>query len=161
VPISPALGLSIAAVVVVAMGTAASLDQSIKQLPARRRIGALAYSDYSLAADAHNAFFWYGPLVAAWIIIVLGSAVVGWSDHPSDQRALALAATVVGVVGHFFVTGVFAAPALISQRKVVGDEAALARVFNRFERWQAVRAAIDVLTLAATVWVLVVTISGA
>ena len=30
----------------------ASLDQSIKQLPARRRIGAVDYSAYSRASDA-------------------------------------------------------------------------------------------------------------
>jgi hypothetical protein len=32
----------------------ASLDQSVKQLPARKRIGAVAYSVYAEAADLGN-----------------------------------------------------------------------------------------------------------
>jgi hypothetical protein len=53
-----ATGLLIAAVVVAAMGAAASLDQLIKQVPARYRIGVVAYSAYSRAADFHTGI-WY------------------------------------------------------------------------------------------------------
>jgi hypothetical protein len=158
--VDAALGLVIAAVVVSAMAAAASLDQSIKQLPTRRRIGALAYSGYSLVADARNGLFWYVPLVIAWIPITVAAAVVGWADHPNDQRAIALATTVVGVAAHILVTGVFAAPTLVSQRAAAGDERALERVFDRFERWQTIRAVIDVATLGASVWALVATIAS-
>ena len=101
-----ALALVIAAVVVTAMAAAASLDQSIKQLPARRRIGALAYSDFSLIADARNGLFWYVPLAIAWVLATTAAAVLGWADHPDEQRSLALAAVVVGVAAHVLVTGV-------------------------------------------------------
>jgi hypothetical protein len=148
------LGLVIAAVVISAMAAAASLDQSIKQLPARRRIGVLAYSNYSLAADAQNGLFWYVPLAMAWVVVTFAAAISGWSDHPGELRALALAAMFVGVVAHILVTGVFAAPALLAQRRFAGDEHALERVFNRFERWQTVRTLIDIATLGATVWAL-------
>lgn len=158
--ITAALGLVIAAVVVGAMVAAASLDQSIKQLPTRRRIGALAYSDYSLAADARNGLFWYVPLALAWVVTTMAAAVVGWADHPEEQRALALAAMFVGVTAHVLVTGVFAAPALLSQRRAAGDERALERVFDRFERWQTVRALIDVATLTGTVWALTATLAA-
>lgn len=158
--ITAALGLVIAAVVVGAMVAAASLDQSIKQLPTRRRIGALAYSDYSLAADARNGLFWYVPLALAWVVTTMAAAVVGWADHPEEQRALALAAMLVGVTAHVLVTGVFAAPALLSQRRAAGDERALERVFDRFERWQTVRALIDVATLTGTVWALTGTLAA-
>jgi hypothetical protein len=159
-PIDAALGLVIAAVVVCAMVAAASLDQSIKQLPARRQIGALAYSTYSLAADAHYGLRWYVPLGAVWLPVTVAAAVVGWWDHPAEPRALALAAMVVGVVGHVVVTALFAAPTLLSQREVAGDERALARVFDQFERSHSVRAVIDVATLAASLWALVATVTG-
>jgi len=154
------LGLVTAAVVVSAVAAAASLDQSIKQLPARRTIGALAYSNYSLAADAHNGLLWYVPLAVTWVVVTLAAAISGWSDHPGEVRALALAAMFVGVTAHILVTGVFAAPALLAQRRVAGDERALERVFDRFERWQTVRSLIDTATLGASVWALLGTISN-
>jgi hypothetical protein len=160
VPVNAAVGLEIATVVASAMVAAASLDQSIKQLPARRRIGALAYSAYSLAADAGTGLRWYLPLFVVWVPLTLAAAVAGWADAPGEGRALALAAAVVGVVAHILVTALFAAPALLAQRRVAGDANALARVFDRFARWQAVRALIDVATLAATVWALVATIAS-
>lgn len=158
--IDVSVSLVIAAVVASAMAAAASLDQSIKQLPTRRRIGAVAYSRYSLVADARNGLFWYVPLAIVWIPITVGAAVTGWADHPGEQRALALGILVAGVIVHIVVTGAFAGPTLLSQRRVAGDEGALERVFDRFERWQALRAVIDVATLGAAVWALVATVSG-
>jgi hypothetical protein len=153
------VALVIAAVVSSAMAAAASLDQSVKQLPTRRRIGVVAYSRYSLVADARNGLFWYVPLAIAWIPITVGAAITGWADRPSQLRALALAMVVLGVTAHLIVTGAFAGPALLSQRRVAGDEDALERVFDRFARWQILRAAIDVATLGAAVWALVLTMA--
>lgn len=48
-----------------------------------------------------------------------------------------------------------AAPTNFSQRRVARDEAALARVFDRFERWQTLRAALQVLNFGAMLWALV------
>ncbi len=63
---------------------------------------------------------------------------------------------VAGLVAHLLVTAVFAAPALLSQRRIRhDDEKALAAVFDRFERWHLVRTLIDVGTLIAGVWALV------
>ena len=46
-----------------------------------------------------------------------------------------------------------AAPTNFSQRKVTqDDETALAEIFNRFERWQTARAALQVLNLGAMLW---------
>jgi hypothetical protein len=49
-----------------------------------------------------------------------------------------------------------AAPTNFSQRRAVGDEAALTRIFNRFERWQALRAVLQVLNFGALLWALIV-----
>ena len=154
------ISLVIAAVVMSAMAASASLDQSIKQLPSRRKIGAIAYSNYSQVADARNGLLWYVPLAGAWVVAIVAAAISGWSDHPGELRALALAAMLVGVGAHILVTGVFAAPALLAQRRVAGNEQALERVFDRFERWQAVRALIDIATLGASVWALLATLTA-
>jgi hypothetical protein len=46
-----------------------------------------------------------------------------------------------------------AAPTNFSQRKVAqNDEAALTRIFDRFERWQTARATLQTLNLGAVLW---------
>jgi hypothetical protein len=52
-----------------------------------------------------------------------------------------------------------AAPTNFSQRWVAKDEAALARVFDRFERWQTLRAVVQVLNFGAMLWALVTYVS--
>ena len=56
--VTATVALQIAAAVVASMGATASLDQLIKQVPARHRIGVVAYSAYSRAADFHTGIFY-------------------------------------------------------------------------------------------------------
>jgi hypothetical protein len=68
---------------------------------------------------------------------------------------------VAGLVAHILVTGLFAAPILLSQRKIDrDDEKALAALFDCFQRWHLVRTLIDLGTLGATVWALVASLSA-
>jgi hypothetical protein len=46
------------------------------------------------------------------------------------------------------------APWQSAERKVADDERALAAVLQQFERWQALRASLQFLTFAVTVWAL-------
>ncbi|MGH2514139.1 MAG: hypothetical protein ACRDHP_00640, partial [Ktedonobacterales bacterium] len=55
----------------------ASLDQSIKQLPARHRMGVVAFSAYSRAADLGNGVVWYALLGVGAAVITIAAAVVG------------------------------------------------------------------------------------
>ena len=157
--ITLASGLLIAAVVVVSMGAAANLDQLLKQVRARHRIGVVAYAAYSRAADFHTGILYYVPIIVGWLVLIPAAAIAGWADGASGQRALALACMVAGLVAHSLVTGLFAAPILLSQRKIPhDDEKALAAVFDRFQRWHGVRTVIDLATLGAAVWALVATL---
>ena len=151
--------LLIAAVVVTTMGATASLDQLIKQVPARHRIGVVAYSAYSRAADFHTGLFFYVPIIVGWVTLIPAAVIAGWVDGASGERALALAGMVAGLASHMLVTALFAAPILLSQRKIrPDDEKALTIVFERFQRWHGVRTVIDAGTCGATVWALVTTI---
>ena len=153
-----ATGLLIAAVVVASMGAAASLDQLLKQVRARHRIAVVAYSAYSRAADFHTGMLFYVPIIIGWMVLIPAAAIAGWADGASGKRALALILMVAGLAAHMLVTGLFAAPTLLSQRKIPhDDERALSAVFDRFQRWHGVRTVIDVATLGATVWALVAT----
>ncbi|MDQ3965929.1 MAG: hypothetical protein M3246_05685 [Actinomycetota bacterium] len=54
----------------------ASLDQSIKQLPARHRIGVVAYSKYSRASDLEPGVLWYGILGVGAAVLTIAAAIL-------------------------------------------------------------------------------------
>jgi hypothetical protein len=59
----------------------ASFDQSIKQLPARRRSGVVAFSAYSRASDQANGVAWYAAFGVGGAAAASASPVSG-SDRP-------------------------------------------------------------------------------
>jgi hypothetical protein len=136
--------------------TGASLDQSIKQLPARNRIGVLAFARYSQAADLANGVPWYAALGIGTALLSLAAAIATLTQHPSGLAAAALVVLIVATVAHSAVTA-RAAPTNFSQRAAGDDEAALAAIFDRFARWQTTRAALQVLALLAALTALATT----
>ncbi len=130
----------------------ASLDQSIKQLPARHRIGAVDYSAYSRASDLGNGIAFYGTLGVGAAALTIAAAVSAHPREPQSRRTPPLYAAAGLAVLHSLAT-TRAAPTNFSQRKVAeNDEAALTEIFDRFERWQTARAALQVLNLGAMLW---------
>ena len=80
------------------------------------------------------------------------AAVSAHRYEPRSQRTPPLYAAAGLAVLHSLAT-TQAAPTNFSQRKVTqDDETALAEIFNRFERWQAARAALQVLNLGTMLW---------
>lgn len=134
----------------------ASLDQSIKQLPARHRIGTLAFSRYSQAADLANGIAWYAMLGVGTAALTVVAVITGLLGHPTPPVTIALWAVAGATLLHSFATA-RAAPANFRQRALGEDEQALAELFDHFERWQTFRvicqvaALISVLTAAAMV----------
>lgn len=118
--------------------TGASLDQSIKQLPARRRIGVLAFSRYSQAADLANGVPWYAGLGIGTALLTLLAAVAGLLERPAVLSAVALGVALAATLLHSVATA-RAAPMNFGQRRLGNDESALVELFDRFERWQTFR----------------------
>jgi len=130
----------------------ASLDQSTKQLPARRRIGAVNYSAYSRASDFGNGIAFYGILGIGAAVLTIAAAMSAHRHEPRSRRTPPLYAAAGLTVLHSLAT-TQAAPTNFSQRKVAqNDEAALTRIFDRFERWQTARATLQTLNLGAMLW---------
>ena len=75
---------------------------------------------------------------------------------PSDQAAPLELAGVLAIA-HTLTTA-RAAPINFSQRHVGDDEAALAILFDRFERWQTARAILQLGTFLAMLWALAATV---
>jgi hypothetical protein len=147
--------LVIGAVIANGLLAGASLDQSIKQLPARHRIGVIAFSAYSRASDLGNGIAFYAILGISAALLCIAAAITAAAqgvNAPDLSTALNLSALLA--VLHSLVT-TQAAPTNFSQRKVADDEAALQRIFNRFERWQALRAGLQIINFLVSLWVLV------
>jgi hypothetical protein len=139
----------------------ASVDQSVEQLPARHRIGVRAYHAYTQASHMANGRFWLIPLGIAGPILRLAAALA--AQNLGLARAATLPVYVAAALGvaHLLATAKAGrinwqlAPWQPPERQIK-DEATLAAVFRRFERWQAVRAALQFLTFAVGVWALAV-----
>src|SRR5262249_54434031 len=132
----------------------ASLDQSIKQLPARHRIGAVAYSAYSRAADLGNGILFYGILGIGAAVLTIAAAIAAHVAAISTGARVAADLGAVLAVLHSPAT-TQAAPAMFSQRSAAKDPAKLTRLFNRFARWQAARAVLQAANFGVLIWGLV------
>jgi hypothetical protein len=131
----------------------ASLDQSIKQLPARHRIGAIAYSAYAKASDLGNGIVWYAILGIGAALLTIVTASVVFTQRNNAPFALPVYIAAVLSIFHSLAT-TQAAPTMFSQRRYENDEAALTSIFNRFEHWQTIRVVLQLLTLLALLWAL-------
>jgi hypothetical protein len=137
----------------IAAGT--SLDVSIRQLPARHRIGVLAYSTYSQATDLGTAIFWYIGVGVSAFLFALAAALVALLQRAPLVHTLPITLFASFWIVHLLITLIWAVPTLPRQRQVTTDEQQLTIIFNRFEHLQTVRVVIDVLIFGTTLWALV------
>jgi hypothetical protein len=147
--------LVIATTALSGIAAGASLDVSIRQLPARHRIGVIAYSAYSQATDLGTARIWYPPLGIGTLLLALATAVTAFFQQVALPHALPIYVAAVLWVVHLLITLIWALPTLPRQRQLAHNEHQLAALFNRFERLQTVRAVLDVLIFGTTLWALV------
>ena len=127
----------------------ASLDQSIKQLPARHAIGARAYAGYARAADgSRRGIAWYAALGVGTAALTVATAVMAIAA--GQPRRVRSAAVIAGALSlfHSFATS-RAAPVMLSLRHPGDDDQAAGRSLDRFERWQTARVLGQVATLVA------------
>src|SRR6266508_1426096 len=127
----------------------ASLDQSIKQLPSRHKIGPKVFSSYSQAADRSNGIIWYATIGIGSASLTIAAAIsILFQEIGYSYYAIAIYIAAILSVAHSAVTAK-AAPMNFQQRKMSDDEQALIGVLNHFERLQLVRAVLQVATFGA------------
>ncbi len=128
----------------------ASLDQSLKQLPARHALGAGAYAGYARAADcSRRGIAWYASLGVGTAATTIAMAVMAVATgRPRRARSAAVVAGALSML-HSFTTS-RAAPAMLGLRRIGDDDLAIANMLDRFERWQTARVLCQVATLVAT-----------
>ncbi len=132
----------------------ASLDQSIKQLPARHAIGIKAFSDYAKAADLKNGVLWYAILGIGAALSSIITSILVWRNYSQENFAVPLYIAGVCAICHSICTSQ-AAPIYHSLKKTQ-DELPLTRLFNKFERIQTVRSIFIALNFICYIWVLII-----
>lgn len=133
----------------IAAGT--SLDRSIVQLTAWRRVGAVPWATYSRQADLRNGLRWYPPLGIGVLLTNVAAAIAVRRDRTTLRSAkLPVQAAALLAMGHMLATA-GAAPNMLGVRRDEKPEA-LQNALDGFTRWQTVRTALDALIFAANLW---------
>ena len=139
-------GVTLAALVADGLLAGLSLDKVIVQLPARRRIGAVAYAAYARSADLGNGVAYYAALgVGAAALTIAAFAAAAARGSSGTVTGLLAAAAALSVL-HSIATG-RAAPTMFKIGRAEDTQAALAPLLARFARWSAARAALQAATL--------------
>jgi hypothetical protein len=129
-----------------------SFEVAAVKLPARRRIGSVAYAQFARGADLGNGKAVYPALAIVAALLTLG-ATLGAYLRPavSATRLWALVLASLGTILHFAATAK-AAPIMLSIGKAPADESLLSDRLDRFSRWHSVRAGLQVLTFLFALW---------
>jgi hypothetical protein len=93
----------------------------------------------------------YAILGAAVLLFNLAAAIAVWQGYGTAPGMPVYLGALLAVL-HSMVTAI-AAPTNFSQR-AARDDAALKRVFERFERLQTIRCALQLANFGATLWAL-------
>jgi hypothetical protein len=147
--------LWVAAVAGNGIAAGATLDQAVKQLPARRRIGPTAYLGYVRAADLRNGLIWYPIMGIGAAVLTVAAVIAVFLVQPVGVPALAAGCAGLCTLAHAGATA-RAAPLLLTLRRGAHSEDSVVSVLDRFAVINSVRAVGIVLTLAAAIWALVI-----
>ncbi len=72
----------------------------IKQLPARRKIGIIAYARYFRASDLANGRFWYIPLGVGMSLLNIASGIVALVANVAYPVAILVCVAAVSAIVH-------------------------------------------------------------
>ena len=146
--------LIVLAVAINGMLAGASLEAALVKLPARKRIGALAYARFARGNDLGNGLFVYPTWAILATLLVFAATAVSFAAGSTVRVLVALSASSAASVLHFGATS-RAAPVMLSIGKTPDDEGVLAAKLDRFARWHAVRTVFQVLAFLLVLWALV------
>ena len=143
--------LILAATVLTGLLAGISVDKAIVQLPARHRMGVIAFAAFSRANDLGAGLVLYPVLgIAAALLTILAALVVFLQGTPL-AHAWPLYISALLAVLHSIATA-RAAPNMLSLRQPTDDEAILAGALDRFARWHNVRAVLQLLNFLMLLW---------
>lgn len=132
-----------------------SLDKSIVQLPARRRLGSVRYAEYARAADLGNGVVLYAVTGIGAALLTIAAFVVALAGGASTATTVLLGVAVALSVLHSAATAV-AAPTMWRIGRAANTDEALAPLLTRFARASGIRTALQLSTFATLLVVVAV-----
>jgi hypothetical protein len=132
-----------------------NVDTALVKLPARRRIGVVAYATFARGNDLGNGLLVYPLLGIGAALLTVLATLFAFILSASMEVVLPLSLATLLSLLHTFAT-TRAAPIMLSLKNTPDDEAPLAVKLDRFARWHAVRATLQVLVFFILLWALVV-----
>ncbi len=133
-----------------------NVDTALVKLPARRRIGAVAYATFARGNDLGNGLLVYPLLgIGAALLTVLATIFAFVLPARAEEVVLPLSLATLLSLLHSFVT-TRAAPIMLSLKNAPDDEALLNAKLDRFARWHALRATLQIIVFFVLLWALVV-----
>ncbi len=130
-------------------------DTALVKLPARRRIGAVAYATFARGNDLGNGLVVYPLLGIGAALLTMLATAIAYAGHSPVEVVLPLSLASLLSLLHTFAT-TRAAPVMLSLKDAPDDEALLRAKLDRFARWHAIRVTFQVLTFFVLLWALVV-----
>jgi hypothetical protein len=132
-----------------------SVDTAFVKLPARRRIGAVAYATFARANDLGNGLFVYPLLGIGAALFAVLATVLAFVEHSSTEVLLLLSLASLLSIRHTFAT-TRAAPLMLSIKDTPDDEVLLMAKLDRFAGWHTVRATFQVMAFFVLLWALAI-----
>lgn len=129
-------------------------DTALVKLPARRRIGPVAYAAFARGNDLGNGLVMYPILGVGAAFFTVIATIIGYLEHFPMELLLPLSLASLLSLLHTFAT-TRAAPVMLSIKDAPDDEALLRAKLDRFARWHAVRAICQVATFFILLWALI------
>jgi hypothetical protein len=130
-------------------------DTALVKLPARRRIGAVAYATFARGNDLGNGLVVYPLLgVGAALLTMLATALAYIVRSPIEVLLPLSIASLLSVLHSFATTS--AAPVMLSIKDAPDDEAILTAKLDCFARWHAMRATFQVVAFFVLLWTLAI-----
>ncbi len=132
-----------------------NMDTALVKLPARRRIGVVAYSTFARGNDLGNGLVVYPLLgIGAALLALLATAAAYIERSPMEVLLPLFIASLLSILHSLATTR--AAPIMLSLKDATDDEAVLVAKLDRFARWHAVRATLQVVAFFVLMWALAV-----
>lgn len=142
--------LILVATVITGLLAGIGLDKSIVQLPARHRLGVVAFADFSRANDLGNGLIVYPVLgIGAAALTILAALVAYGRGIPLAHAWLLYLSALLALLHSVATTR--AAPNMLSLRQPIQDEATLSETLNRFAKWHNIRAILLLLNFLTLV----------
>ena len=132
-----------------------NVDTALVKLPARRRIGAVAYATFARGNDLGNGRVVYPLLGISAVLLTMIATAITFISHARGEVLLLLSLASLLSVLHTFAT-TRAAPIMLSIKDTSDDEAHVSAKLDRFARWHAVRAIVQGVTFFLLLWTMVI-----